>query len=145
MRKNGDEQGIKLLRYGKSVLIGGMIALFVCLICLLIASFGISQGFLSAELKTQLVVIACVTGGFCGGLFAVRQCSTHGLLVGLAVGGTLFLLQLTLGLLLYDTLSPENGGLGLLFGALCGGAAAGILGGGRRQTSARKGKKHRKR
>ncbi len=32
--------------------------------------------------------------------------------MGLAVGAVLFLLQLTLGLLLYDTITPENGGIG---------------------------------
>ena len=42
----------------------------------------------------------------------------------LAVGGVLFLLQLTAGLLLFETAAFENGGIGLLFGDLCGGAAA---------------------
>ena len=145
MRKNEEEQGAKLLQYGKAVLFGGGVAFVICLLCLLLASVGISRGLLSAGLRTQLVVIACVAGGFCGGLFAVRQCPARGLIVGIAVGGVLFLLQLTLGLLLYDTLSPENGGLGLLCGALCGGAAAGILGGGGRRPSYAKGKKRRKR
>ena len=145
MRKNEEEQGVKLLQYGKTVLFGGVVAFIVSLLCLLLASVGISQGFLSADLKTQLAVIACVIGSFCGGLFAVRQCPARGLIVGLAVGVVLFLLQLTLGLLLYDTLSLENGGLGLLCGSLCGGAAAGILGGGGRRPSPTKGKKRRKR
>ena len=145
MRKNEDEQGAKLLQYGKTVLVGGAVAFAVCLLCLLLASVGISQGLLKADLRTQLVVIACVIGGFCGGLFAVRQCPARGLIVGLAVGAVMFLLQLTLGLLLYDTISPERGGLGLLCGALCGGAASGILGGGGRHPAASKGKKRRKR
>lgn len=145
MRKNEDEQGVKLLQYGKTALLGGIIAFAVSLACLLLASVGISQGFLSADLRVQIVVIACVIGGFCGGLFAVRQCKARGLIVGLAVGAVLFLLQLTLGLLMYDAISPENGGLGLLCGSLCGGAAAGILGGGGRRQTASKGKKYRKR
>ena len=145
MRKNEDEQGRKILQYGKTVLIGGIVAFGISLICLLFAAIGISQGLLSANLRMQLVVIACVIGSFCGGLFAVRQCQGRGLIVGLAVGAVLFLLQLTLGLLMYDTISPEKIGLGLLCGALCGGAAAGILGGGGRRPAASKGKKHRKR
>ena len=145
MRKNEEEQGAKLLQYGKMVLLGGAMAFAVCLLCLLLASVGISRGILSADLRTQLVVVACVIGSFCGGLFAVRQCQARGLIVGLAVGGVLFLLQLTLGLLLYDTISPEKFGLGLLCGSLCGGAASGILGGGGRRPSASKGKKRRKR
>ena len=145
MRKNEEEQGAKLLQYGKTVLLGGVIAFIVCLLCLLLASVGISRGILSADLRTQLVVITCVIGSLCGGLFAVRQCQARGLIVGLAVGAVLFLLQLTLGLLLYDSLSPEKVGLGLLGGSLCGGAAAGILGGGGRRPSAAKGKKRRRR
>ena len=145
MRKNEDEQGVKLLQYGKTILIGGVVAFMVSLVCLLFASVGISQGILSADLKAQLTVVAGVIGSFCGGLFAVRQCPARGLFVGLAVGVVLFLLQLTLGLLLYDAISPENGGLGLLCGALCGGAAAGILGGRGRRSTGSKGKKRRKR
>ena len=59
-------------------------------------------------------------------------------LAGLAAGGVLFLLLLTIGLLLFDGMSVEHGGLGLLSGSLCGGAAAGLLG-------ARPKKKKRKR
>lgn len=129
MRKNEEEQGAMLLRYGKAVLLGGAAAFAVCLVFLLLAALGISQGLLDAGLRYQLTVVGCVLGSFCGGVLAVRRCPARGLFVGLAVGAVFFLLELTLAFLLYDTVSFENGGLGLLFGALCGGAAAGILGG----------------
>ena len=131
MRKAEEEQGARLMRYCKSVLIGGAAAFVVCLVFLFLAAVGISQGLLDAGLRYQLAVVGCVLGSFSGGLSAVRRCPARGLFVGLAVGAVLFLLELTLGLLIYDTMSFENGGLGLLCGALCGGAAAGILGGGR--------------
>ncbi len=141
MRKSEEDQGTMLLRCGKAVLLGGVAAFLTCLGFLLLAAFGVSGGLISADLRYQLTVVGCVLGGFAGGLFAVRRCPARGLIVGLAVGAVLFLLQLTLGLLIYNEISLESGGVGLLCGALCGGAAAGILGGGGRRSV--KGKKRR--
>lgn len=144
MRKSEDEQSAVLLQYGKSVLLGSLIGISACLVLLLVASVGISRGLLEAALSYQIVVVICVIGSFAGGVFAVRRCPARGLFVGVAVGTALFLLQLAAGLLLYDTLSLENGGVGLMCADLCGGAAAGILnGGGRRGTP--KAKKRKKR
>ena len=53
-----------------------------------------------------------------------------------------FLLVLTLGALCFRDVSLESGGIGLLCGSLCGGAAAGLLGSGNRGS---KRKKRRKR
>ena len=80
-------------------------------------------------------------GGFCGALLAVSRCG-GGLAAGLLTGGVLFLLVLTLGALCFRDVSLESGGIGLLCGSLCGGAAAGLLGSGNR---GRKRKKRRKR
>lgn len=142
MRKGEEDQGAMLLRYGKAILLGGALAFLTCLLFLLLASFGVSRGLIGAELRYQLTVVGCVLGGFVGGVFAVRRCSARGLFVGLAVGAVLFLLQLTLGLLIYKNISLEDGGIGLLCGALCGGGAAGILSGGGRKSA--KTKKHRR-
>ena len=144
MRKAEEEQGARLLHYCKSILLGGVAAFFVCLAFLLLAAVGVSQGFLDPGLQERLTVVGCVLGSFAGGLLAVRSCKGRGLFVGLAVGAVLYLLQLTMGLLLYDTMTLENGGLGLLCGALCGGAAAGILGGGKRSSGGRGGKRRRR-
>lgn len=136
MRKNEEEQGIMLLQWGKAVLIGGGTAFLLCGIFLLLASLGISYGFLKAGQGYQITLVACVFGSFFGGLFAISRCSGRRLFVGLAVGGVLFLVLLTCGVLLYENFSLENGGIGLLGGTLCGGAASGILaGGGKRHTS----------
>lgn len=135
MRKGEEDQGAVLLRYGKAILLGGTVGFLSCVLFLLLAAFGVSRGLIGAELRYQLTVVGCVLGGFIGGVFAVRSCRGRGLIVGLAAGGVLFLLQLTLGLLLYKDISLESGGVGLLCGALCGGAAAGILSGGGRKTS----------
>ncbi len=80
----------------------------------------------------QLTIVGCA-GAFAGGLLAVRRCGSRALIVGLTTGGVLFLLLLTIGALCFETVSG-GGGIGLLCGSLCGGAAAGILGGGVRRS-----------
>ena len=128
MRKTEEDQGSKLVRAMTGVLLGGVLALGVCLAFLLICSVGISAGWLQENLMYQLAVVGCVIGGFSGGVFTVQRWRTRALIAGLASGGVFFLLLLTAGLLLFESMSVEAGGLGLLSGALCGGAAAGILG-----------------
>lgn len=128
MRKNEEDQGAKLVRYVLGVLLGGGVALCASFLFLLIASLGISKGWLGEGLMYQLTIVACVVGAFIGALVAVRRCASRALVVGLLVGAVLFLVQLTVGVLFFDMSAPE-GGLGLLCGALCGGAAAGLLGG----------------
>lgn len=142
MRKGEEDQGTILLRYGKAILLGGVVGFLSCVLFLILASIGVSKGLIGAELHYQLTVVGCVLGGLIGGVVAVRGSRGRGLLVGLAVGIVFFLLQLTLGLLIYKDVSLESGGVGLLCGALCGGAAAGILSGGSRKTS--KSKKRRR-
>lgn len=129
MRKTEEDQGTKMVRAMANVLLGGVLALAVCLVFLFACSIGISGGWLDEGLMYQLTVVGCVIGGFAGGMTAVRRCGSRALIVALAAGGVFFLLLLTVGLLLFEGMSLENGGLGLLCGALCGGAAAGILGG----------------
>ena len=128
MRKGEEDQGAKLIRYTLGVLLGGVAALAVCLLFLLLASVGVSSGWLGENLMYQLTIVGCVVGGFAGGLTAVRRCGARALIVGLLTGGVLFLLLLTVGVLFFDAAAPESGGIGLLCGALCGGAAAGLLG-----------------
>ena len=82
----------------------------------------------------QLTIVGCVLGGFGGGLFAAQAVRRRALLTGLAVGTVLFLLLLTIGALFFETMELEAGGIGLLCGGLCGGAAAGLLNGGRRKA-----------
>jgi len=145
IRKTEEDQGAILLRYGKAILLGGAAAFAVGVVLLFLAALGVSRGLLDGGLRYQLTVVSCVLGSFIGGIFAVRNSPARGLLVGLAVGGVLFLVQLSLGLLLFESFSLESGGIGLLFGDLCGGAAAGILSGGgkRRKGGKRKSRKNR--
>jgi putative membrane protein (TIGR04086 family) len=129
MRKNEEEQGAKLISVMTRVLLSGVVGLLFCLVFLMICSVGISTGILKESFMYQLTVIGCVVGGFSGGLLAVSRCRSRTLIVGLAVGVVFLLLLLTVGVLFFESLAPGEGGLGLLCGALCGGAASGILGG----------------
>lgn len=129
MQKTEEDQGAKLVRYVLDVLLGGGVALIACFLFLLAASFATSRGWVGEGLMYQMTVVGCVLGGFIGGMVSVGRCRSRTLIVGVLVGVVLFLLLLTAGLLFYRAIAPEEGGLGLLCGALCGGAAAGILGG----------------
>ena len=142
MRKTEEDQGAKLVRAVICVLVGGVLSLAVCILFLAICSFGISGGWLREGLMYQLTIVGCVVGSFAGGLAAVRRYGSRGLIVGLAVGAVFFLLILTAGTLLFQDISLEGGGIGLLCGALCGGAAAGILGGSRRPKNRKKRGRH---
>ena len=128
MRKTEEDQAAKLLRYGVGIVLGGAAALAVCLLFLLAASVLISRGLLADGLTYQLSIVGCVVGAFAGGMLAVRRCGRRTLIVGLCTGAVLFLLLLTVGVLFFETMSVEQGGIGLLCGGLCGGAAAGLLG-----------------
>ena len=127
MRKNEEDQGARLVRHMLDVLLGGVVALGACFLFLLLVSVGLSRGWLGEDLMYQFTVVGCVLGGFIGGTVAVGRCQSRTLIVGLLVGVVFFLLLLTAGLLFYRSVAPEEGGLGLLCGALCGGAAAGLL------------------
>ena len=128
MRKMEEDQGARMVRAMANVLLGGVVALASCLLFLFLCSIGISGGWLQEGLMYQMAVVGCVIGGFIGSIFAVRRCGSRALIVGLITGAVFFLLLLTGGVLFYQKMSIETGGLGLLCGALCGGAAAGILG-----------------
>ena len=128
MRKTEEDQGTRLVRAMTNILLGGVVALAVCLMFLFLCSIGISGGWLQEGLMYQMAVVSCVIGGFAGAMTAVRRCGSRALIVGLAVGAVFFLLLLTLGVLLFESMSLEAGGLGLLCGGLCGGAAAGLMG-----------------
>lgn len=129
MRKNEEEQGAKLIRFTGGIILGGVLALLVCLAILLICSVGISGGWMSDRHMMQYTLAGCVLGSLAGGMFAVLRCRTRTLLVGLGVGCVFFLLLLTIGFLFYPGISVETHGLGLLCASLAGGALAGLLGG----------------
>ncbi|WP_242960444.1 TIGR04086 family membrane protein [Flavonifractor sp. An92] len=136
MAKREEEPGKALLRCATGVLLGGAVAFAVSLALLLLASCAISAGAMGEELSGRVTVAACVLGAFCGGIAAVRRCGRRALVVGLATGAVFFLLLLTIGALAFGSVPQDGRGVLVLCAALCGGAAAGLLG--RREKKRRK-------
>ena len=107
---------------------GGVAAGLVAILTLLLCAVMVSAGLLRERWMEGAVLACCVAGALMGGLFSVRKIGSRTLLVGLSVGGILFLLLLTAGLLAFEEASIEHGGLGVLGACLCGGGLAGLLG-----------------
>ena len=108
---------------------GGVIAGVASILSLLLCAVLVSSGLLKEQWMEEAVLACCVLGALIGGLYGVRKIGRRTLLVGLGVGGILFLLLLTAGLLAYEDASVEQGGVEILCACLCGGGIAGILGG----------------
>ena len=116
---------------------GGVAAGLVSIISLLACAVMVAAGVLRERWMEGAVLACCVVGAWVGGLFAARRIGARTLLVGLAVGGILFLLLLTAGLLAFETASIENGGVGVLCACLCGGGISGLMGGVRKKKKRR--------
>ena len=124
-----EAQGINAVQMVTAVAIGGLLALGVELMVLLLGSIAVSNGILREEAAPQLTAAACVLGCFAGGLAACTRWRSRRLLAGLAAGGVCYLLILAVGLLLSDGFRLGAQALIELAGCLCGGAIAGLLSG----------------
>ena len=124
-----------------AVMLGGLLALGVALMVLLLGAVAVSGGILKEDSAAQVTAAACVAGCFAGGLLACTRCASRRLPAGLAVGGVCCLLIAAVGLLMGDGLQLGAQALIELAGCLCGGALAGMLCAGKskkKRPSARK-------
>ena len=140
MRK-AEAQGGGAAQAVTAVMLGGLLALGVELMLLLLGAVAVSGGILKEDATTQVTAAACVVGCFAGGLLACVRCGSRRLPAGLAVGGVCCLLIAAVGLLMGDGLQLGAQALIELAGCLCGGALAGLLCAGRtkkKRASARK-------
>lgn len=112
---------------------GGVFAGITAILSLFLCAVLVSTGLLREHWMEGAGLACCVLGALIGGMYSVKAIKRRPLLVGLAVGGVLFLLLLTAGFLAYETASIEQGGVGILCACLCGGGIAGILGGTRKK------------
>lgn len=135
-----EERGTNAVQMATGVALGGLLALGIELMILLLGSLAVSNGILKENAAPQLTAAACVLGCFGGGLLACARWKSRRLLGGLAAGAVCYLLILAVGLLMSDGLTLGVQTLVELAGCLCGGALAGMLGGGKRKkrTSSRK-------
>ena len=109
------------------MILGGLLALGVELIVLLLGSVAISGGILKQDASLQLTAAACVLGCLVGGVLACLWWPDRRLLAGLAVGAACFALILVVGLLTGDELELGLQAVIELAGCLCGGAISGLL------------------
>lgn len=132
MRK-AEAQGTNAVQMVTAVALGGLLALGVELMILLLGALAVSNGVLKEDAAPQVTAAACVIGCFCGGLLACARWKSRRLLGGLAVGAVCYLLILAVGLLMSDGIALNAQALIELAGCLCGGALAGMLGSGRKK------------
>ena len=128
MRK-AEAQGINAAQMVTAVALGGLLALGVELMVLLLGSAAVSRGILKEDAAAQVTAAACVLGCLIGGLLACTRWESRRLLAGLATGAVCYLLILAVGLLLGDGFELGAQALIELAGCLCGGAIAGLFGG----------------
>lgn len=124
-----ETEGKNVVELLGNILLGGGIALAVCCVFLFFAALAISTGWLSETTIHQLTVTGCILGTASGALFAIRRSRSRTLLIGLAVAVVFVLLLLTVGILVFEGMSVEQGGFSLILGSLCGGSAVGLIGG----------------
>lgn len=126
-RKREETQGSAWLTVMLDLLRGGALGAAVALVVLGIAAVLVWAGLLASSRGDSAVVAGCLLGGLAGGAFAVGRTKSAALPVGLGAGGVLFLLLLTAGVLLYDTLPTLRSGGAVAGACLCGGGLAGVL------------------
>ena len=137
MRKTTPGEG-KRLGPAPAVLLGGLLALGVELVILLVGAAAVSRGILKADCAPQLTAAACVIGCLAGGLFACRGWESKRLIAGTATGLLCFALILCAALTAGDEMEFGTQALIELAGCLLGGVLAGALAG-------RSGKKKKRR
>ena len=131
-----EERGTDAVQMATGVALGGLLALGLQLVILLLGALAVSNGILKEDASLQLTAAACVLGCFGGGLLACSRWRSRRLLGGLAAGLVCWLLILAVGLLMSDGLVLGVQALIELAGCLCGGALAGLLGGGKKKKRA---------
>ena len=70
----GETQGMNAVQMATGVALGGLLALGVELILLLLGAAAVSRGILKDSAAPQLTAAACVLGCFAGGLFDGAGC-----------------------------------------------------------------------
>ena len=137
MRKAETRQAPSAARLTFALVLGGLLALGVELMILLLGAVAVSKGILRVDSAPQITAAACLVGCLAGGGFACRRWQTRRLLVGLASGGVCFVLILAVALISGNDFEIGVQGLIELAACLVGGGLAGLLCG--------RGKKRRKR
>ena len=125
--KKHEEGQMTWLRAMLDLLWGGLLGMAVALLVLMLAAVLVSSGVIGNGRADRFVIAGCLLGGFLGSMYAVRRRKSAPLPTGLGVGGILFLILLTAGVLLYDSLPTISSGGVVACACLCGGGLSGVL------------------
>lgn len=126
-KKHEEGQTAAWLTAMMDLLWGGLLGLAAALLVLGAAAVLVSSGVIGNAKADSFVIAGCLLGGFLGGMYAVRRRKSAPLPTGLGVGGILFLILLTAGVLLYDSLPTIGSGGVVACACLCGGGLSGVL------------------
>lgn len=126
-KKHEEGQQVAWLAAMLDLLWGGLLGLATALLVLGVATVLVSSGMISNGKAGRFVIAGCLLGGFFGGMYAVRRRKSAPLPTGVGVGGILFLILLTAGVLLYDSLPAISSGGVVACACLCGGGLSGVL------------------
>lgn len=110
-----------------SLLFGGLIALTLCFLFLLIFSIMLVTGMIPEESMSTLCIILCGISSLVGGHFAIKRSDGPPLIVGLMTAAFLCILILIIGFCGYPNASLEGTSLWILLSALLGGGVAGLI------------------
>ena len=136
-KKQEELQGTQWLGVMLDLLRFGALGAVMTLVALAIAASLISIGTIGISRQSGAVAAACILGSLVGGVLAVRSRKSAALPVGLGVGVVLFLMLLSAGVILFDSM-PTLNTVGAVAGScVCGGGLAGVVAG-------KPKKKHRK-
>ncbi len=129
MRKNEEDQAAKLIQTMGSVLLGGVLSIGISFVVLFLCSIGISSGWLNNRAMMQYTIGSCVIGSFSGAMLSIIRVRSKTLIIGLITSCIHYLLILTVGFLMFPSISVAEHGVVIAAGCLSGGVIAGFLGG----------------
>ena len=122
-----EAQGANAVQLTVALLLGGLLALGVELVVLLLGAAAISKGILQEDIATRITVVSCVLGCLVGGRFTCGRWKVRRLIAGLGTGAVCFLLILAVSMVMGNGAEPGGQGMIELAACLCGGGVAGLF------------------
>lgn len=129
MHKSETRQAGGAAQLTLALVLGGLLALGIELVVLLLGAVAVSKGILRADTAPQITAAACLFGCLIGGSFACRRWPTKRLLIGVGTGCVCFVLILAVALMMGDNFEIGIQGLIELAACVVGGGLAGLFAG----------------
>ena len=142
MQNREERKGVSLQGVMISVFFGGIIALAVCCLLLLIFSFMVVAGTVPERSMPSVSIVVCGICSMIGARFAVlRRGANPPMIVAIMTGIVMALLIILIGYMGYEKPTLQGSSLWILLSVLIGGIVAGLS----KSSKKTKRKKRRKR